>query len=228
MINTKILIVEDESIVALDIKQALKSFGYKDIYCTTNYDETLAHVKEFRPSLIFMDINLKNSKDGIETAIAVQTIENIPIIYLTAYSDEDTISRAIHTNPIGYILKPFKREELKSIIMLCLYKIDKAKKEYINKNNICLGDNYYYALEDEILFYNEIPIKLGVKEKKLLTLLVEAKGRIVSFNEIEYLLWPDSPVSDSTLRTLIYRLRCKLEYKIIETITSIGCKIIPL
>ncbi len=70
-----------------------------------------------------MDINLKNSKDGIETAKEIQKIENIPIIYLTAYSDENTIERAIKTNPISYLLKPFKREELKSTILLGLYKI---------------------------------------------------------------------------------------------------------
>ncbi len=64
-------------------------------------------------------------------------------------------------------------------------------------------------------------------KKKLLTILVEAKGSIVSFSNLEYYIWPDAPVSNSALRTLIYRLRSKLEYKLVETIPSIGCKLTP-
>jgi len=225
MNNIKILIVEDESIVSLDIKRTLNSFGYKNVECVSNYDSAISSVQIYKPSIILMDINLKNSKNGIDTVIDIQKIENIPIIYLTAYSDEDTIFKAIQTNPIGYLIKPFKREELKSTIMLCIYKINNSDiKKSININK-SLGFNFYYDLKNEILFYNQLPIKLGLKEKKLLTLLVEANGNIVSFSEIEYLLWPDAPVSNSTLRTLIYRLRSKLEYKIIETISSIGCKV---
>jgi DNA-binding response OmpR family regulator len=228
MNNTKILVVEDESIVALDIKRTLENLGYKDTICVTNYTDALKSVKECKFSLVFMDINLKNSRDGIETVIDIQKIANIPIIYLTAYSDEETITKAIQTNPVGYLLKPFKTEELKSTIMLSLYKINKSNKEHIIKNYKSLGFNYYFDLENETLYYNDMPLKLGLKERKLLTLLIQSKGRVVSFNEIEYFLWPDAPVSDSTLRTLIYRLRGKLEYKIIETISSVGCKITPI
>jgi DNA-binding response OmpR family regulator len=228
MNNTQILVVEDESIVALDIKRTLNNSGYEKIELATNYDDAINIVKNSSPSLIFMDINLKNSKDGIQTAIDILKIENIPIVYLTAYSDEATINRAIKTNPIGYLLKPFKTEELKSTVMLSLYKINKSNSEYIVQNYENLGFNYYFDLGNETLYYNDMPLKLGLKERKLLAILVEAQGRIVSFREIEYLLWPDVPVSNSTLRTLIYRLRGKLEYKIIDTISSIGCKIVPV
>lgn len=174
-----------------------------------------------------MDINLKNSKDGIETVKDIQRIENIPIIYLTAYSDELTINRAIETNPISYLLKPFKRDELKSTILLGLYKINKSNYENIENKCTYLGFNYYFDLKDGILFYKNIPIKLSNNEKKLLTLLVDSKGSIVSMREIEHYIWPEAAVSNSTIRTLLYRLRAKVEYKLIETIPSIGCKLTP-
>lgn len=120
----KVLIVEDEIIVAIDIKNTLKKIGLEVIDFVTNYDDALLSVKINSPDLILMDINLKNSKDGIETAIAIQKIKDIPLIYLTAFSDDVTINRAIETNPMHYMLKPFKTEELKSTIRLSIFKIE--------------------------------------------------------------------------------------------------------
>lgn len=227
MKKAKVLIVEDETIVALDIKSVLIELDFEVTDFVKNHDKAIVSVLDNKPDIILMDINLKNSKDGIETVKDIQLIENIPIIYLTAYSDELTINRAIKTNPISYLLKPFKREELKSTILLGLYKINQSNHIKIKNNCIYLGYNYYFDLENGILFYNNIPIKISTNEKKLLTILVEARGSIISLREIEYYIWPDSSVSNSTIRTLLYRLRSKLEYKLIETIPSIGFKLRP-
>lgn len=224
MNKMKILIIEDEAIVALDIKRILINLGQEVIDMVISFDEALQSIKENRPELIFTDINLGKGKDGIELIETIQKDDFIPAIYLTAYSDEETIERAIKTNPLGYILKPFKKEDIKSTLLLGLYRLQ--SQDYIkNSDYIKLEDDYFYDLQNEILFYKNEPIKLSPKEKKLLTILVEAKGQIVSFRYIEYLLWPDTIVCESNLRTLIYRLRTKLNYKIIKTISSIGCKI---
>jgi len=224
----KVLIVEDKVIIALDIKRTLLKLGLNVLNFAINYDEALESVKKYNPDLIMMDINLKNSKDGIETAIAIQKIKNIPLIYLTAFSDDKTISRAVLTNPIQYMIKPFKTEELKSTIKLFLYKIEKQDKLIVGNTLIPVGNGYFYDTYHQNLFYQNIPMKLGLKEKKLLTILLESRGNIVSFEQLIYEIWSEETVSDSTLRTLIYRLRTKLEHKLIETIPSFGCKLIPL
>jgi len=226
MNKTKILIVEDETIIALDIKKTIIKLGFQVTNIVTNNIDAISSVREDMPDIILMDINLENSKNGIETTLDIQKIKDIPIIYLTADSDNQTITKAIETNPIGYLSKPFKREELKTTIYLALHKIKSSLELFKNKNFIHLGLNYYYNLEDETLFYENIIIKLSTKERALLNILVEAKGSIVSFNSLEYLLWPDYPVSKGALRTLIYRLRAKLEYKLIETIPLNGCKLL--
>jgi DNA-binding response OmpR family regulator len=225
--STKVLIVEDEAIVALDIKNALLKLGYDVIACATNEEEAIASIKKILPDIIIMDIHLNHSKDGIETAKAIQKIANIPILYLTAFADDETIRRAVNTNPIGYLIKPFKREELKSTILLGLHKKERAEQVIADPSFIALGENYSYDLSNDQLFYSTIPIKLSSKENLLLKLLIEAKGKVVTFNELEYFLWPDNTISRSTLRTLIYRTRAKLEYKIIETIPFVGCKLTP-
>ncbi len=134
--------------------------------------------------------------------------------------------RAIQTNPVGYITKPFKRKDLKSAILLALYKINKQKAVKIKNDYIHLGSDYYYDLQNENLYYDDLPLKLSFNESTLLRVLVEAKGNIVSFNELENLIWTESTVSESAIRTLIYRLRSKLEHKLIETIPSFGCKVV--
>lgn len=227
MVKTKVLIVEDETIVALDIKSAVKKLGFEVTNTVTNYDDALKCVVQNEPDIILMDINLENSKDGIQTVLAIKEIKNIPVIYLTAYVDDDTITRAIETNPVGYLTKPFKREELKSTILLGLYKVNKSNKATLDQHCQYLGFDYYYDVRNENLFYKNKPIKLSVRERTLLTTLVEARGALVPSSVLEYAIWPSEPVSNSALRTLIYRLRAKLDYKLIETTTAFGCKLTP-
>jgi two-component system, OmpR family, response regulator len=225
MKKTKILIVEDESIVALDIKRTLEKFNYEVTNTAINYNEAINSVLLNKPDLILMDVNLGKSKDGIETAKEIKMLNDIPVIYLTAFCDEDTISRAIETKPVSYLIKPFKQDELKSNIMLGLYKNRVICDTQDDKKLISLGENYYFEKDKSELFYNSLAINLGRKEKLLLKMLIDAKGQIVRFEDIENIIWGSQIISSSTLRTLIYRLRAKFEYKIIETFPNIGCRI---
>ena len=228
MDKIKILVVEDESIVALDIKQLLLKLGHDVIGIAKDYKSAMELVHENTPSLVFMDINLKNSeKDGIDTAKDIQQYKNIPIIYLTAFCDEVTLTRAIATNPVSYLLKPYKLEDLKSTVLLAAYKSNRSNQPQMDSKSARLGFGYFYNRVDEILYYENLYIKLSKNEKHLLNILIDAKGAIVSYTDIEYLIWPDSPVSASSLRTLLYRLRAKLNYKLIETVHSAGCRLTP-
>ncbi len=221
-----VLIVEDETIVAFDIENILTSLGYRVVDCVINYKEALNIIEKMTPDIIFMDINLKNSKDGIETAIAIKKIKDIPIIYLTAFSDDETLQRAIETNPIGYLLKPFTKEDIKSIMRLSQHKIVTKKESSKQNNFLSLGDKYYFDQSNELLYLDDIPIALSKNEKKLLALFLSAKGNIVKFRDIENYIWEDKSVSDVTLRSLVYRLRCKLKPEMIETIQGFGCRIV--
>lgn len=225
MAKTKILIVEDETIVALDIKNALIKLDFEVIGMVTNYDDAMSCAQQNIPDLLLTDIQLEQSKNGIELARDIQAIAPIPIIYLTAFYDDATINEAVKTQPVSYMLKPFKRDELKSNIMLAMYKISLSKRERAFEHCIKLGFGYYFEPKEKILYFEEMPIKLSTKEKEFLNLLVKANGQLVTFETFEHYLWPEAPISESTLRTLIYRLRTKLEHKLIETIPALGCKL---
>ncbi|BDZ68426.1 GGDEF domain-containing response regulator [Methanobacterium ferruginis] len=122
MSEVKILIVEDESIVAMDIKHRAEGLGYLVTAITPSGEEALEHVAENTPDLVLMDIVLKGEMDGIEAAQKIRDAYDIPVVYLTAYSDERTLKRAKITEPFGYIIKPFEDRELHSAVEVALYK----------------------------------------------------------------------------------------------------------
>jgi len=112
----KILIVEDEAIVALDLQRRLINLGYDVPRIAASHDRALIAVNEISPDLVLMDINISGNKDGIETAKKIQA----PVIYLTAYSEEKTLERAKSTKPYGYLIKPFSERELHATIQMAL------------------------------------------------------------------------------------------------------------
>ncbi len=122
MEKIKILVVEDESIVAEDIRRSLENLGYAVPAIAYSGEEAIKKAKETRPDLVLMDIMLQGKMDGIEAAGTIRSGFNIPIVYLTAYGDENILERAKITEPFGYIIKPFKERELKINIEIALYK----------------------------------------------------------------------------------------------------------
>lgn len=122
MAGHKILIVEDEAIVALHEEENLKNMGYMVAGKASSGEEAIRKVEETKPDLVLMDIVLKGEMDGIEAAGQIHARFNIPVIYVTAYGDEKTLQRAKLTEPFGYILKPFKERDLHVAIGIALYK----------------------------------------------------------------------------------------------------------
>ncbi len=120
--NTKVLIVEDESIVAYNLEAILESFGYTISGVVASGSEVMGFVKESRPDVVLMDIVLEGEMDGIEVARRMQTVFDIPVVYMTGYADEETLERAKKTEPFGYVVKPFGEREIHAAIQMALYR----------------------------------------------------------------------------------------------------------
>ncbi|GAB4112182.1 MAG: hypothetical protein OHK0050_13010 [Roseiflexaceae bacterium] len=117
-----ILVVEDEAIVAANIEMRLQSLGYQVPAVIDTGPEAIELIDTVRPDLVLMDIRIAGPIDGISTAEIIRKRHAIPVIYLTAYTDDETVARARHTEPYGYILKPFEVSELRTAIELALYR----------------------------------------------------------------------------------------------------------
>jgi DNA-binding LytR/AlgR family response regulator len=125
MDRLNIFIVEDESIVAKDIQHSLTKLGYNVVGIANNGNDAIEKIMELTPDLVLMDIMIKGPMTGIDVTEKIKEKLNVPVIFLTAYADEGTLSRAKVTEPYGYILKPFKEIDLHSTIEMAVYKHQK-------------------------------------------------------------------------------------------------------
>ncbi len=179
MSNERVLIVEDEKIIALDLQRRLERFGYLVIDMASDGEDAVQKAKDLRPDIILMDIMLSGETDGIEAAKIIKTDLRIPVIFLTAYADEKTLERAKEAEPFGYILKPFKERELYTTIDIAIYKnnVDKQLRKQerlfsailhsVNDGLIAIDTN------EKVLFLNPVAEQLtGWKEE-------DAKGQAV-------------------------------------------------
>ena len=118
----RVLVVEDESIVARDIASQVNKLGYEAVGIASTAEQAIALVAQLQPHLVLMDIELAGPLDGIAAASTIRSRFNVPIVFLTAFSSDDVLARAKFTEPFGYILKPFSERELSAAISMALYK----------------------------------------------------------------------------------------------------------
>ncbi|WP_299460251.1 response regulator [uncultured Microscilla sp.] len=122
MPNIKVLIVEDEFSIALDIQVRLQKMDYQVTSIAHNYVQALQCVQAQPPNIVLMDINLSQGKSGIEAARDIYQQYRIPVVFLTAYGDDKTFAEALDSQPFGYLLKPFKDQELNFALKVALQK----------------------------------------------------------------------------------------------------------
>ena len=115
-----ILIVEDEGVIALDVRATLRRLGYTVTAVVATGSDAIAQVEALQPQLVLMDIHLRGDMDGVEAARTIRERFGVPVIYLTAFADPATLQRARITEPFGYLLKPFEERELHVVIEMAL------------------------------------------------------------------------------------------------------------
>lgn len=153
----KILIVEDEMIIAAKISMQLTNLGYEVTGILPRGEEAILHIKENQADIVLLDINLKGKIDGIETAKQIKQQSCIPVIYLTANADEATFNRAKTTKPAGFISKPFKQLDLQRAIELTISRMGENEIEHAQENTIIkeppviLSDRIFVRHRDKMM-----------------------------------------------------------------------------
>ncbi|GHS84909.1 hypothetical protein FACS1894103_6070 [Campylobacterota bacterium] len=235
--GARILVVEDESIIAMNICEILREEGYEPIGVAANGERARALAAQKSPDLVLMDITLQNGEDGIALAQEITRLRTVPIVFLTANDRAKTIARAGEVEPYGYVLKPFKRAELAIAISIALRKhaaVSAAQnecaalrdrlhpQELASLRLIALRDGYAYDHEAKRLLHNGEIVELGDREVRLVSILAENAGRIVSVERIESFVWNDEFAGEGALRSLMFRLRHKLSKTLISCQSKLG------
>jgi PAS domain S-box-containing protein len=160
MQEKSILIVEDEGVVALSIQAALTKMGYKVVGIAVTGNEAIALATEHKPDVILMDIHIKGDMDGIETTEKLNEIVDIPVIFLTAYADDETVKRAIKTKSHSYLVKPYNPRELYSNIEFAIYKRRMKDRAGSHRENLelfltkCPDAGLIIDMQNNIVFAN--------------------------------------------------------------------------
>lgn len=190
----KVMIVEDEGIIAMDIRSQLERFGYEVVGTAFSGKQALEMAILRTPDIVMMDIVLKGSMDGISAANAITGSMDIPVIFLTAYSDPDTLQRAKTIGAYGYLIKPFRPDELRSSIEVALYKHQLQRKlkdseQWFAKTLHCISDAVIATdTEGKVQFMNPIAELLtgqrltqaeGKSIDQLMTLYTESERKIL-------------------------------------------------
>ena len=169
-LSPKILIVEDENITAMDIETLLRGLGYTVSAIVSSAEQAVASVDEVQPDLVLMDIILKGKTDGVEAARLIRSKFDIPVIYLTAFSDSATVQRAKITEPFGYVLKPFDERDLHTTIEMALYK---HKMEQMQRES----EERYRRL------FELSPEAIVVHDGRMIQLANEAAGKLMGITD---------------------------------------------
>jgi DNA-binding LytR/AlgR family response regulator len=187
--KVKIMIVEDETIVALDLSMRLQKEGYEVVGIAASSDDAIGLFNEHNPDLVLMDINIKGKKDGIDTAKELKKIQEVPLIFLTAFSQSEYINRAKAVNPSAYLVKPFNNDSLHTSIQIAIHNFAvlgkptdpqpvTSTKEEAGKETLLFFNNYFFVKHnyrfnkfslDELLFAESDNnyIKLVTTNKKI-------------------------------------------------------------
>lgn len=208
MDKIKILLLEDDKLIAKNLKEILEKWGYEVVDINSTAEDAFEIMYSDCIDLIISDIEIKGLVDGIEASKVFQNIYNTPIIFITAYSDDEKIQRASTLkNMIGYLIKPIRIADLKQLIDVADEKYNLSHKNHL----ICIDENYIYNKKNKKLLKNDIEIELTRNEKLLLSILINSKDEVVSYDTINESIWQNQDVPNGTRRQLIYRLKNKLK-----------------
>lgn len=169
-----ILVAEDEGIIARDIVETLRQLGYNVVDSVRTGKDVIEKAKELKPNLILMDIMLDDDISGIDAAEIIQSTLNIPVIYLTALADEETLNKAKITEPFGYILKPFDERMINSTISMALYKHEISSN--LRERTMELEEE---KKKSDKLLHNILPVEI-VKELKEKGLIAPREYKMVT------------------------------------------------
>ncbi|HIQ28169.1 MAG TPA: response regulator transcription factor [Sulfurovum sp.] len=223
-----VLIIEDEAITQRYLKDILGQYNLNSVECYDNAQDALAHMKTRNYDMILMDINIKGSMDGIQLAREILRTRTIPIIFITAHSDNETFQEVLELSPYGFIAKPFSSQDVEVALQLA-HKRFLAHKEKIQTvhveetvESIEITEHYTYSKTEKILYFDDNPVKLNAKQTILIEMLSSNLNNSVDYDSLTMAIWENDYIADSALRTLVYSVRKLLPDLPISSHSKVG------
>ena len=206
-----IVIVEDEVVTQRYLKNILSQYNVQVTACYDNAADTLSQLRGVSCDMLLMDINLKGPMDGIQLAREILYTMAMPIVFITAYNDDNTVEELLDLAPYGFIAKPFSSKDVLVTLQVAYKRYMTHEASSVSKekemSNLKINDIYRYCLQKNELFENDIRVVLNPKQSMLLSALASCPNHALSYEMLIDKIWGDEKISDSALRTLVYSLR---------------------
>jgi len=224
--KNKILIVEDELIAAEYLRAVLEANKLEVLEVVDSGKEAIEKALRLKPDIVLMDIMLKDNVSGAEAAVAISKADpNIAIVFLSAYSNGDILDYAVEANSYGYLMKPYKEDEIVSTLKVIMAKLEREQKrlEICEKPShiVMLAPELHYDRSIGRVFKNGEEVPLGSVALKLIELLCQRPNVSISLEQIYQYVWKEEK-SATTLRTLIYRIRQQCGVDFIVNVNGLG------
>jgi DNA-binding response OmpR family regulator len=220
MDKIRILLIEDEKLISENLKLILVRLDYEIVGIAETANEAYEIALNNPLDLVISDIQLRGATDGIEIASVFQNTYDLPVIFMTAFNDDLKIERASALpNMVGYLVKPIRIDELHTMIKIAISKFKILEKRKIVEFN----EFYKYDFDNKILFNkDDDEIVLTKNESLLLSLLLNGKNEVISYDAIKESIWSNGKGSDLTRRQLVHRLKTKLPHFEIFSVKGVG------
>ncbi len=213
-----ILIFESDTTAASDLAFTLTRWGCKVAGIAGNQQAAMDYCEKKKIDLLIAETKIESNVDGIETTFLLQEIYALPVIFVTSHTDTETLTKAAKVDFTGFLIKPYRENDLLILIRLVVVKYDLL----ILTTDICCG--YKYDIYQKKIYNNGVEINLTSHEKLLFLLLFHERGALVTHAMIDEVIWNDTFVSDETRRQLVHRLKVKLPRDSIEIVRGVGYK----
>jgi DNA-binding response OmpR family regulator len=229
---SKVMIVEDEMLAQRHIRNILKSLDVEVAGCFDNAADARAALTQDLCDMILMDINIKGPEDGIQFSRSLLQQYDLPIVFISAYSDGETLEEVLELSPYGFITKPFSAKDVEVAMGIAYrrFHADGTKRAMaaataptaLQADTVQIDELYRFDVRAQILYRQDESVRLNKKQLKLISTLAQHCDQIVDYNTLIDEVWPDGVLADSSLRTLIYSVRQLLPDFPIESHSKMG------
>ncbi|WP_345969508.1 DNA-binding response regulator [Sulfurimonas sp. HSL1-6] len=220
-----VMVVEDEVLTARYITSILNGWGIRVIGVFDNAMAVIAAFEEEIPGMVLMDVNIRGKVDGFALSDMIWEQHTVPIVYITAYCDNETLQKAFRPLAYGYVMKPFGPEELETVLRSAYrrHQSERLEEDEAEKSErIVLSPIHTYDLVTASLYADGEDVALTAKQNILLEHLVRHRHQVVSYHDLEFAIWADEEVSSSSLKTVVYSLRKRAPELRIKSLSKQG------
>ena len=210
----RIVIVEDEVITQRFLQEIFDQHDASVVGCFDNAADFLAQIKDIECDMILMDINIKGPMDGIQLARKILEKHVVPIVFITAHNDDETVEETLELSPYGFICKPFTSKDVIVTTQIAYKQYqsrqnreEKATLAEESNDTVIINEIYTYTRKQPQLYRKGEPVDLSKNQHLLVKVLVENINQTVSYETLVSAIWEETEIADSALRTLIYSVR---------------------